>query len=105
MSEFSEKPKAEFWNELYKTGTIGWDIGYIATPIKEYFAQLKHKDYWILIPGAGNGHEAEYLYLQGCKNIYILDFAEEAIQNFKSRLPYFPDNQIIWAIVYQTAGL
>lgn len=95
MSKFPEKPTPEFWNNLYESGSTGWDIGYIATPIKEYFLQLKHKDYRILVPGAGNGHEVGWLYNQGFTNTFLLDFAEKAIQNFKKYFPNFPDNQII----------
>jgi len=94
MEGFSEKPDNKFWNNLYKIGVTGWDIGYIATPIKEYFAQITDKNLKILIPGAGNGYDVEYLYQQGFKNVFILDFAEKAIQNFKIRISQFPDEQI-----------
>ncbi len=86
---------SEFWSSRYKEGNTGWDIGYISTPIKEYIDQLSHKNLKILIPGAGNSYEAEYLFNNGFKNIWICDIAAEPIRNFKERLPEFPENQIL----------
>ncbi len=104
MKSFPEKPDKQFWNNLYLSGTTGWDIGYIATPIKEYFDQVSDKSKKILIPGAGNSYEAEYLFQHGFKNIFILDFAEKVIQNFKLRVPNFPDNQIIKGDFFEHNG-
>ena len=50
---------SEFWNKRYLDKETGWDIGYVSTPIKEYFNQVKNKELKILIPGGGNSHEAE----------------------------------------------
>ncbi len=104
MNNFPEKPDEQFWNNLYLSGTTGWDIGYIATPIKEYFNQVTDKSKKVLIPGAGNSYEAEYLFKLGFKNIYILDFAQTAAQNFKSRVPDFPENQIITGDFFEHIG-
>ena len=51
----------EYWINRYKEERTGWDIGYPSTPLKEYIDQLQDKNLRILIPGAGNGYEAEYL--------------------------------------------
>jgi hypothetical protein len=40
-----------FWDNKYKSGETGWDIGYISTPLKKYFDQLTNKELKILIPG------------------------------------------------------
>ncbi|MDR5590937.1 SAM-dependent methyltransferase [Christiangramia sp. SM2212] len=85
----------DFWSSRYKEGNTGWDIGHISTPIKEYIDQLENKDLKILIPGAGNSYEAEYLFKEGFKNIWICDIAQEPIKNLKKRLPEFPDENII----------
>ena len=50
-----------FWDTQYKEGNTGWDVGSITTPLKAYFEQLTDKSLAILIPGAGNAYEAEYL--------------------------------------------
>jgi len=87
--------KNEFWSSRYKEGNTGWDIGYISTPIKEYVDQLSNKNLKILIPGAGNSYEAEYLFKNGFRNIWICDIAAQPIRNLKERLPEFPEDQII----------
>ena len=50
-----------YWEERYQKGETGWDAGTITTPLKEYIDQLTDKNLTILIPGAGNGHEFDYL--------------------------------------------
>jgi len=89
------KINKEYWNNLYKNKTLGWDIGYISPPLKKYFDQLKNKNLKILIPGGGSGYEAEYLYKKGFINTFYLDYSEPAISNFKKMYPDFPENQII----------
>ena len=84
-----------FWEERYLNNQTGWDVGYISTPLKDYIDQLTNKNIKILIPGAGNSHEAEYLWNNGFKNIYILDIAEHPLLNFKSRIPDFPESNLI----------
>lgn len=86
---------ADYWNQRYKTDETGWDLGHVSQPIKAYIDQLDNKDLNILIPGAGNSYEAEYLWHAGFKNIYIIDIAPVPLINFKNRLPEFPDKQII----------
>ena len=86
---------SKYWNSLYSSKNTGWDIGYVSTPIKEYFDQLEDKNIRILIPGAGKAWEAEYIFKLGFKNVFVLDFSEEAILEFKNRCPWFPENQII----------
>lgn len=91
MNKFNKS----FWEERYQKNQTGWDVGYIATPLKEYIDQLANKNIKILIPGAGNSHEAEYLWNKGFKNIYVLDIAEHPLINFKSRIPDFPESHLI----------
>ena len=104
MQIFPEKPDKTFWNNLYEQGITGWDIGYIATPIKEYFAQVEDRSKKILIPGAGNGHDVAYLFQQGFRNTCILDFAKKAIDNFKERIPDFPNEQIFFDNFFSHKG-
>ena len=56
---------------------------------------MDDKSLSILIPGAGNAYEAEYLFKNGFKNVYVCDLAIEALQNLKKRCPDFPENQLI----------
>ncbi|GAA0872253.1 methyltransferase domain-containing protein [Gangjinia marincola] len=86
-----------YWNNRYLANQTGWDIGYPSTPLKEYIDQIKDKSIRILIPGAGNAYEAEYLHQQGFTNVIVVDIASEAVKNFKQRVPNFPEEH-----VYQT---
>ena len=73
VNKFNKK----YWEQKYTNNQTGWDIGHISTPIKNYIDQLQNKELRILIPGAGNSYEAEYLWNQGFKNLFILDVAEQ----------------------------
>ena len=94
----------EYWDNRYITKETQWDAGSITTPIKTYFDQLTEKDTSILIPGAGNGHEAEYIHNKGFKNVYICDISEFPLQQFKTRAPYFPKEQLILANFFNLQG-
>ena len=83
------------WNQRYISNNTGWDIGYISTPIKEYIDQISNKNIKILIPGCGNAYEAEYLYQNGFKNIFLVDFSKKALDNFKKRIKDFPKENLI----------
>ena len=84
-----------FWENKYKLNKIGWDLGEVSPPLKAYFDQLTNKDLKILIPGGGNSHEAEYLFNNGFKNVYVVDLSKTALDNIKRRVPNFPDVQLI----------
>lgn len=86
---------ASFWKERYKEGKTGWDIGQISTPLKAYIDQLTNKELKILIPGAGNSWEAEYLFQKGFRNIFVADLVKEPLENFSKRCPDFPREQIL----------
>ena len=92
------------WNQRYLSKNTGWDIGYVSTPLKEYFDQLKNKDLRILMPGCGNSHEAEYLFSIGFQNVYVLDFSKKAINNFSSRVPGFPKDNLLCEDFFNISG-
>ncbi len=85
-----------FWNNRYKNNDTGWDLGVISPPIKTYIDQLNNKKISILIPGAGNSYEAEYLHEKKFTNVFIIDISKLAIENFKKRVPSFPEEHIIY---------
>lgn len=72
----------DYWSKRYKEGQTGWDIGYISTPLKAYIDQLSFKDIEILIPGAGNAYEAEYLLSQGFTNVTVCDISAEPLKRW-----------------------
>jgi len=86
---------ANYWNKRYNDDKTGWDLGTISPPLKAYFDQLEDKSLKILIPGAGNAHEALYLFRNGFKNTYVCDWAEKPIQRIQTLEPLFPTEQLI----------
>lgn len=84
-----------FWSERYLSGQIGWDIGYVSTPLKEYIDQLANKDLKILIPGGGNSYEAEYLFNKGFANVFVIDISSIPLDNFSKRVPSFPKKNLL----------
>ncbi|WP_339890065.1 methyltransferase domain-containing protein [uncultured Flavobacterium sp.] len=84
----------EFWENRYKSNETGWDVGKITTPLKEYIDQIENKELNILIPGAGNGHEFDYLIEKGFSNITVIDIAEQPLEALKKRNPSFTKNFI-----------
>jgi SAM-dependent methyltransferase len=86
---------SEYWSNRYKSDEIGWDLGVISQPIKEYIDKLTDKNSSILIPGCGSGYEGKYLFNQGFKNLVLLDFAKEPLEKFKIENPDFPEKQLI----------
>jgi len=94
----------EFWEIRYQNDDIGWDVGEITPPLKAYFDQLEDKSLSILIPGAGNSYEAEYLHKLGFTNIVVVDIAPTAILKFKDRVEDFPKPHIINANFFELSG-
>lgn len=85
----------EYWSERYLSNATGWDTGSVTTPLKNYFDQLSNKDLFILIPGAGNAYEAEYLVNSGFTNVFVCDIAPEPLANLKKRCPAFKDQNLL----------
>ena len=68
---------------------------------REYIDSLINKDQKILIPGAGNGHEFEYLVNLGFTNVYMLDIAEQPLKNAAQRMPIVPADRFIFGDFFQ----
>lgn len=85
----------EYWTERYQNQNTGWDIGYPSTPLKNYIDQLTDPSIKILVPGAGNAYEAQYLWEQGFKNVVVIDISEFPLEDFKKRNPDFPAAQLL----------
>ncbi len=103
----AEKPEVyppEYWDKIYESERLGWDIGYVSTPLKEYFDQLEDRNLRILIPGAGNGYEVEYLFKKGFVNTFLLDFSQKAIDSFLKRFPGFPRDRILHENFFEHTG-
>jgi hypothetical protein len=85
----------QYWTGKYIEQSTGWDLGALSPPIKDYADQLTNKELSILIPGAGNAYEAEYLFKQGFKKLVVLDVSLEPLKNFQKRIPEFQSEQLI----------
>ncbi|MDV7188332.1 SAM-dependent methyltransferase [Lutibacter sp. TH_r2] len=85
----------QYWDLKYEKNKTGWDIGYISTPIKTYINQLTNKNLKILIPGAGNSYEAEYLHENNFNKVRVIDIAFQPLLNLKKRFPDFPEKDLI----------
>lgn len=90
----TKKMNKDYWEDRYKSNEIGWDVGEITTPLKEYIDQIENKELKILIPGAGNGHEFDYLIEKGFSNITVIDIAEQPLESIKKRNPRYTKNFI-----------
>ena len=84
-----------YWEKKYTEEKVVWDIGTVSKPIADYINSLQNKNLKILIPGAGNAYEADFLVEKGFNNVFVLDFAENPLKNFKNRNVEFPEEHVI----------
>ena len=94
----------EFWEGKWELEQTGWDIGHVSTPIKIYVDQLEDKDIKILIPGAGNSYEGEYLHKNGFKNVFLVDYSDIPFENLLKRCPDFPKDHLINKNFFEIEG-
>jgi methyl halide transferase len=94
----------DYWESRYQEQEIGWDIGTISTPLKEYLDQLEDKKIKILIPGAGNGYEFEYLYQNGFTNVFVIDIAPSPLNNIQKRMPHLDKEHLIHQDFFDLEG-
>lgn len=85
----------DFWSNKYAKNKTGWDLGVVSPPLKAYIDQLEDKSLKILIPGAGNSYEAEYLFKNGFTNVFVVDISVAPLKNLQNRVPEFPTDQLI----------
>lgn len=90
-----KKLDKSYWEARYQQHEMGWDIGYISTPLKTYIDQLPNKTIKILVPGAGNGYEAAYLFQNGFEQTHVVDIAAQPLQRIQERNPDFPEHQLL----------
>ena len=103
MKKFDEA----YWQERWENQATGWDIGYPSTPLISYFENLQGRitaDAKILIPGSGNAYEGEALLKMGFENTYVLDIAEIALKNVKTRFPEVPEDRLIHGDFFDHSG-
>ena len=101
---FDTASEETFWTRRYKDQQTGWDIGYPSLPITSYFDQVTDREARILIPGAGNAYEAEYLYRAGFEKVFVLDIARPPLDALQRRFPEFPGNQLLHGNFFEHQG-
>lgn len=97
----NELKEEAYWTQRYQEARTGWDIGYPSIPLKTYIDQLEDKTISILIPGAGNAYEAEYLWKKGFRNVFIMDISQVPLEQFAKRNPDFPKQQLLLEDFFQ----
>jgi len=85
----------DYWNNRYLNNDFSWDAGAVTTPLKDYVDQITDKSISILIPGAGNAYEAEYLVNNGFTNVFVCDFAEAPLNNLQKRCPLIKPKNLL----------
>ncbi|AXT62791.1 methyltransferase domain-containing protein [Aquimarina sp. AD10] len=100
----NQSEESSYWTKRYAENRTGWDIGYAATPFKNYIDQLTDKSIKILIPGAGNAYEAEYLFQNGFYNVYVLDISQTPLDSFLERVSNFPKSQLLLGDFFTLSG-
>lgn len=86
---------AIFWKLCYNENTTEWDLGEVSPLLREYFNQLTNKSLHILIPCAGRAYEAEYLYKNGFKKVFVAGVVPRTIEDYRDRYPDFPKSNCI----------
>lgn len=94
----------DFWNNKYKNDQTGWDLGQVSPPIKNYIDQLENKNIEILIPGAGNAYEADYLLKKGFSNVTIIDIAPRLVEKLKEKWKGNSKIQVLQGDFFQHEG-
>jgi len=93
-----------FWNNRWETGQTGWDIGTPAPAFVSYFSNFLQKNAAVLIPGCGNGHEAEFLLSIGFTNITVIDIAPKAVAILNEKFRSNPNIEILCGDFFQHEG-
>ncbi|MBI4947019.1 MAG: methyltransferase domain-containing protein [Bacteroidetes bacterium] len=94
----------KFWDDQYQSNTMGWDMGEVSPPIKEYIDQLQDKNLRILIPGCGNTYEASYLLQKGFTSITVIDIAPTLVNRLKAKFKNNSAIKILLADFFEHQG-
>ena len=99
-----ENLSADFWNNRYENNQIGWDLGGVSPALKFWMDQLPDKSASILIPGAGNAYEVDYLVTLGFTNITVIDIAPKLVAALKQRFASVNEVTIILGDFFELEG-
>lgn len=91
----------DYWSSRWQSGQTGWDTGGITPPIRQFIDGIEDHALRILVPGCGNGYEAQYLWEQGFKNVHVIDLAAQPLRQLHARVPAIPSSQLIEGDFFQ----
>ena len=99
------KVDADFWQERYEAGQLGWDMGQVSPSIQAYIDQLPAADKTkaIMVAGAGNAYEVGYLHEQGFTQMTVFDIVTPPLEGFAHRYPDFPKDHLVCADFFALA--
>lgn len=100
----NETLDANYWSNRYVTGTVGWDLGEVSPPLKNYIDQLSDKNIRVLIPGCGNTYEADYLLKLGFTDVTVIDIASALVAQLKEKYQGNPNIKIILGDFFKLHG-
>lgn len=94
--ESNERPlDQKFWDGHYQANQTGWDLGKASPPLIDLIDSVENKDMSILIPGAGNAYEAEYLLHKGFANVTVVDIAPTVVEKLQEKYAGNPNIKIV----------
>lgn len=100
MTTFDEA----YWSERYASDKTGWDMGTPSRPLMEFVERHVPLNAQILIPGAGNGHEAIALFERGWKHVHVCDLSPLPLEHIRNTSPDFPREQLIRGDFFELSG-
>lgn len=94
----------DYWTSRYHDSNTPWDMGSASPPLTGFLQKLTAKAQRILLPGAGNAYEAEWLWHNGFTNVFVMDISAEPLQNLKKRVPDFHESQLLHTDFFKHHG-
>jgi len=77
--------RADFWNQRYLDGDMGWDLGEPSPPLLALHQTQVIAPCRVAIPGCGNGWEVVWAASQGY-TVTAIDFAPQALAALRTKL-------------------
>ena len=95
---------AAYWSGRWARNETGWDYGHASPAIRAFAEAHIPQGARILIPGAGNGWEAEWLYRHEWFHVTVLDIARAPLDQLQARFPDFPSAQLVHSDFFAHTG-
>lgn len=101
----TKKLSQEYWDARHRLGDTPWDIGYAAPALVHYFTSQDLHNKKILIPGAGLGHEAQWLAEHfPDSQITVLDISPSLIDYLENEWDAYSHIQLVCGDFFEHQG-